>query len=162
MINPTVAALLNAHIPAELKAHHVYLALADAANRAGMFGCEAWLAQQSAEEREHMLRMLNFLRDFDQPYTIPDADAITPTAFDPDAAFTAALELERAVTAEIGQIAQEALAHRDFQSYEAMAWFVREQTDSERVLGDILARWGAASGNALEFDEWMAELVGGG
>ena len=51
MINATVAALLNAHIPAELKAHHVYLGMADAANRAGLFGCEAWFADRKRLSR---------------------------------------------------------------------------------------------------------------
>jgi len=50
-----------------------------------MFGVEKWFATQSAEEREHMIKLLTYINDFDMANTVPAAAAVPPTAVPPAA-----------------------------------------------------------------------------
>ncbi len=46
-----IAELINAHLPSELDAHHLYYMSALACNRSGFFGFEQWLKKQAESDR---------------------------------------------------------------------------------------------------------------
>lgn len=159
-INPSVAQLINEHIPHELAAHHAYLRMSLDANRLGMFGVEKWFATQSAEEREHMIKLLTYINDFDMVNTVPAAEPVPGTRYgEVLGMFTESLLLEQQVTQRISALRKAAWDVGDCLTFEFLTWFVNEQRDSETVLGDILNRLTKVTGdNLLVFDEWIGEL----
>lgn len=160
MLNPDVAALLNAHAPLEMLAQQTYLRAALDANRMGLFGLEAWLRAAALEERQHLDRLLSFLNDFDQPNDVPEADPIPSGRFaSPRAILDTALDLERAVTRSLSEVLRAAWDAGDVQSYEFIRSYLPEQTDAETEIGDLQALLAAAGANVLEFDELLGERM---
>lgn len=159
-IDTKVAQLINEHVPHELYAHHAYLRMSLDANRIGMFGVEKWFAKQSAEERDHMVKLLTYINDFDMANAIPASAAQPGTRYgDALSMFTDALVLEQSVTARISALRRAAWDAGDCLTFEFLSWFVNEQRDSEIVLGDILNRLTKSTHEQLlTFDEWIAGL----
>src|SRR5512136_2363352 len=113
-INPTVALAVLGHTPNELLAQQTYLSFSLRSQELGFFGCQSYFAHESDEEKEHLEKMLEYLNDFGQQYTVPPSPAIEPRTFDDVfSMFSAAVEMEQEVTRRLSTIANLALANGD-------------------------------------------------
>lgn len=139
-LNKKLAEALNAQVTVEFAAAHEYLSMAVYFDERNLSGCCKWAFVQADEERAHALKMVNYLHDRGVRVILQAVPA-PPTDFgSPRGAFAKALELEEANTANINNIYKLALEEADYATQSYMTWFVDEQVEEEKSIGDVLAR----------------------
>ena len=161
MIHPDCAAMINAHLPLELKASHAYLRMALEANARGFFGVEKFFQAASLEEQGHLRKLIGFINDYDMANSIPAIDEMPQGTTDIRSMFVAALGMEQAVSASFNAILNCADDEcKDFQTVAFILPMQADQTDSEIEIRDILNYLdNVAVGNLAEFDEYVGDLV---
>ena len=151
MLNKSVTAAINDQIAQEFYASHVYLSMAAWLETQSLVGFAKWMRLQADEERVHAMRLFDFVLNNGGEVQLQGIDQ-PPTTFDsPLAVMEMSLEHERGVTAAITRIYELALKEKDYPAQIEMQWFIDEQSEEERVVGDIIARMkiGGDSGTAL-------------
>ena len=151
MLNKNVAAAINDQIAQEFYASHVYLSMAAWLETQSLVGFAKWMRLQADEERVHAMRLFDFVLNNGGEVQLQGIDQ-PPTAFDSAlSVMEMSLEHERGVTATITRIYELALKEKDYPAQIEMQWFIDEQSEEERVVGDIIARMkiGGDSGTAL-------------
>ena len=129
---------LNAQIAREFAAAHQYVAIGVYYTAETFPRLAAFFYEQAEEEREHAMKMVNYLLDRE---ATPDIGAIeTPrkTFGDHVEPIKLALEQERSVTVRISELFEIARETRDYQSEQFIQWFLAEQVEEEAVMSDLL------------------------
>ena len=140
MIGDKVQAALNEQIVQELHASQYYLSMSAYFERTGYPGFARWMRVQSDEEREHALRIFDFVNDREGQVTLGRIDAPPSEFGSPLEVFQAALAHERKVTALIGKLYGLAVEEFDYPTQVMLQWFVNEQVQEEKVASDIVDR----------------------
>lgn len=138
MLSERFAEALNAQIGREFAAAHQYLAVGAYYAGSTFPQLAAVFYEQAEEEREHAMKMVNYLLDRD---AVVDFGAIAkPTTQFADhvAPITFALAQERKVTVDISGVFEIAREARDFQSEQFLQWFLEEQVEEEAKMSDLL------------------------
>jgi bacterioferritin B len=139
MLSERLVEALNAQIGREFAAAHQYVAIGAFYASATFPQLAAFFYRQAEEEREHAMKMVNFVLDRDAKV---DFGAIAQPRTDfPDhvAPIGAALDQERKVTVDISALFEIAREARDFQSEQFLHWFLEEQVEEEASMSDLLA-----------------------
>ncbi|MEM1120917.1 MAG: ferritin, partial [Bacteroidota bacterium] len=76
MISVKMAKALNAQIQLEAQASFLYLSMASWCDKEGLEGCTNFMHRQSAEEREHMLKIFQYLSEVDTHALTPAIKAV--------------------------------------------------------------------------------------
>ena len=129
---------LNAQIAREFAAAHQYTAIG--AHYAGETfpQLSEFFYEQADEEREHAMKMVNYLLDTDQRVDFAAVDAPLTEFPDHVAPIRLALEQERSVTVRISELFSIARETNDFRSEQFIHWFLEEQTEEEASMQDLL------------------------
>ena len=130
---------LNEQIAYEFAASQQYIANAVYYDSLTLPRLAAFFYAQAVEERNHALMMVNYLLDADARVTIPGiaapetdfGDIVTPVAL--------ALEQERRVSDQIGELMGVARDERDFLSEQFVQWFLKEQVEEVASMSSLLA-----------------------
>lgn len=132
-LSEEIETLLNEQIKVEAHSSAVYLAMASWCDRNG-FDCSAgYFQKQSGEEREHMLRLFNYLSDMGGQAISPEISKI-PQEFESfRSVFEQALQQEIYVTQQFNRIASNCLKVNDFVTFQFIQWFLKEQIEEEYV-----------------------------
>lgn len=147
MIGDRVEAALNEQITQEFYASHSYLSMSAWFERTGYPGFAHWMRMQADEEREHALRIFDFVNDRAGQVTLGRIDAPPSEFGSPVEVFRAALAHERKVTALIGELYRLAVEEADYPTQVMLQWFVNEQVQEEKVASDIVDRLRLAGDN---------------
>ncbi len=147
MIGDQVQAALNEQIVHELYASHYYLSMSAHFERTGYPGFARWMRAQADEEREHALRIFEFVNDREGRVSLGRIDAPPVEFGSPLDVFKAALAHERKVTALIGALYRVAVEEGDYPTQVMLQWFVNEQVEEEKVASDIVDRLRLAGEN---------------
>jgi ferritin len=140
-MNARVFAAINDQINSEFRASYSYLAMAAFCERQKFLGAASWLRLQSEEERQHGLKLFNFVlaRDGNVELKAIDKPAV---AFDSLAAvFEQALAHEQGVTAEINSLYELCFSEKAFAEMTELQWFLTEQVEEEKVAREIVAKF---------------------
>ncbi|WP_136466769.1 ferritin [Flagellimonas onchidii] len=130
--------LLNNQIKMEAHASATYLAMASWCEQNGFFTSAKFFRKQSEEEREHMMKIFDFLIDVGgSPYS-PEVTNINHDYSSIIEVFEATLEHETAVTKSIHNIVLNARKVDDITTERFLDWFVMEQVEEENTIRDIL------------------------
>nr|WP_299387214.1 ferritin [Allomuricauda sp.] len=130
--------LLNDQIKMEAKASASYLAMASWCDQNGFFTSAKFFYKQAEEEREHMMKIFNFLIDAGgSPYS-PEVTKINHDYASIVDVFETTLEHEIAVTKSIHNIVVKARELGDITTERFLDWFVMEQVEEENTIRDIL------------------------
>ena len=125
--------LLNEQIKVEAYSSSVYLAMSAWCNRHGFDGSAGFFQKQSGEEREHMLKLFNYINDLGGRAVSPEVTKI-PQEFDSfRSVFEKALEQEVFVTQQFNRMADSCLKARDFVTFQFIQWFLKEQIEEEYI-----------------------------
>lgn len=138
---------LNVQIKEELASAYLYFAMAadfEHKNRTGMAG---WMKVQAREELDHAMRIYDHLNDRGGKATLAALDAPTQTWGSPRAAFEAALKHEQYITGCIDELVKLARDVGDNAADVFLQWFVSEQVEEEKSVGEIVA-WFAQVGDS--------------
>ncbi len=129
---------LNAQIGRELAAAHQYTAMGAYYDRETFPRLAKFFYDQAGEERDHAMKMVNYLRDTNSPMKLGEISAPQTDFDDHVAPIAAALEYEKEVTVSIGKLFEIARETGDFASESFMQWFVDEQVEEEATMDSLL------------------------
>ena len=131
---------LNEQIALEGYASFLYLSMSSWCEKATLTGCAQFMARQSEEEREHMLRIFHYIYDSGE-------HALTPAIQQPPHEWTSVQEMfnevyahEQKVTASIDKLVAQAYDEKDHQTVAFLQWYVEEQREEESLMRTIIDR----------------------
>jgi ferritin len=132
--------VLNDQINLELSSAYAYVGMAAYFERTAFTGFGKWMQLQSKEEIGHANRFFKYIVERGGKVTL---QAISEPKCDyksPHDAFKASLGHEQKVSASICAIYELAVAEKDYATLSFLKWFLDEQVEEERNVGDILAK----------------------
>jgi bacterioferritin B len=153
---------LNEQVGYEFAASQQYAAIAVHYDAHTLPRLAATFYQQSVEERNHAMMLVQYLLDIGEEVRIPGIEA-PQTSFDDIAAPVAlALDQERRVTKQISALAGAAREEGDYMGEQFMQWFIKEQTEEVASMSDLLAVVERSRENPMVVEEYLARERGGG
>lgn len=148
-LSKTIAAALNAQITKEAYASQLYLSYAAWADGHGMEGVANFLFRHAQEERNHMMKILEYIlkRGGKVIITAIPAPPEAPTSINNcfEKAFTHEVDNTKAVY----KIAKMSLDEEDWATWNFMQWFVKEQTEEETLVMTLLNKMKIAGGEKI-------------
>ena len=129
---------MNHQLGSEFHSAYVYLGMSAYCEAQSLPGFATWLRAQYQEELEHAVKFYSFILDRGGRVTL-DAIEKPPTDYkSPLAVFEAALANEESVTAAIDDLYTLTDEERDYASQAFLNWFVTEQVEEEKIVGDVV------------------------
>ena len=151
---------LNEQIKHEFYSAYLYLSMAGSFEVANLPGFAHWMYKQSAEEREHAMKIFGFLLDRGQEVQLQSIDQ-PPYAFrSPLDTFEQALEHEKEISFRIHRLYELSAQEKDYPTQVLLNWFVEEQVEEEKAATGIVERLrmaGDDSGALLLLDKELSE-----
>lgn len=132
--------LINEQIWLENNASFYYLYLSTQFNLNGFSGISKFFLDQSNEEREHMLKLVEYLMDEDITPQIPNYNYLEDLdeKFDLLNHFENSLLNEKRVSSSINEIITKCKEKNDIKTENFMQWFVIEQREEENKFKSII------------------------
>jgi ferritin len=146
-----VVAGINDQIAKEFYAAYLYLAMAAYCDAESLPGFAHWMRMQYDEELGHALRLFDFLLERGERVQLKAIDKPPLKFGSPLEVIKAALAHEKKVTASINKLYETAVKEKEYPAQLMLQWFINEQVEEERSVGDIIAQLEMAgdSGPAL-------------
>jgi ferritin len=139
MINKTMQDAINEQINKELYSSYLYLSMAAYFEDKNLPGFAHWMRVQEAEEREHAMKLYDFIQERGGRVLLKAIDA-------PKTEWTSTLEVaeevsahEAKVTASIYALYETALKEKDYPAQIMLQWFISEQVEEEKNAAEIVA-----------------------
>ncbi|MGQ0680512.1 MAG: ferritin [Actinomycetota bacterium] len=128
----------NDQLMREIGAFYTYLAMSEYCDALSWPGFTAWFERQSQEEWMHAMKFRSFIQDRSgrvryQQIRAPESEFDSMLEV-----FERTLENERSVTQSIGDLYALAVEEKDFASQAFLNWFVTEQVEEEKTVGDMI------------------------
>ena len=133
-----IESLLNEQIKVEAHSSAVYLAMASWCNSNGFDNSANYFEKQSAEEREHMLKLFRYVNDLGGRAVSPEVTNVPQDFESFRGVFEQALQQEIFVTQQFNRISDRCLKAKDFVTLQFLQWFLKEQIEEEYVARRIL------------------------
>ena len=151
MPKKTIVDAINAQINREFNAAYFYLSMSAHFENQNLPGFARWMRLQHDEEVSHAMRFFDFLYDIGGSVTLQAVKKPTATWSSAKAVIRDALKHEKGVSKAINDLYALALKEKDYPAQVHLQWFVTEQVEEEKAVGDILAKMERAgdSGHAL-------------
>ena len=143
-LNANVADALNNQVNNELKAAHVYRATAAYFDAQELPGFAKWFMDHATEEVDHAMRLYDFLVKRDAKVTLDGLDQPPSEYASPEAAVSAALDMESSVTQQINQLFEVAHESGEYGAQPLLHWFLEEQVNEEDLFRRLLDQVRAA------------------
>jgi ferritin len=138
MISEKLRDALNTQVNEELQSYYIYLGIAAYFQEKNLNGFAHWMHLQAEEERNHAMRIYNFLYDRGARVNLLPLDA-PPAKWDsPLAAFEESLAHERKISGMIHDLVDLAVEESDHPTQAFLQWFVNEQVEEEATADDII------------------------
>ena len=138
MASERFVAALTEQIAREFAAAHQYIAIGNYYSAETYPQLSAFFYDQAEEEREHAMKMVNYLLDRNAKPDIGAIDAPRASFGDHVEPISIALDQERQVSVRISELFQIARDTRDYQSEQFIQWFLEEQVEEEAAMQDLL------------------------
>lgn len=138
MISKKMIKALNEQIQLEGKASFLYLSMASWCDKEGLEGCAQFMHRQSEEERQHMLKIFEYLSEVDAHALTPSIASV-PHEFDSiQDMFKMVYQHEQKVTASINRLMDIAVKENDYTTHNFLQWYIMEQREEENLMRTIL------------------------
>lgn len=162
-LQESVQNMLNEQMTMEAHSSAVYLGMSSWCHEQGLIKTGEYFKKQSAEEREHMLRIFDYMIDM-------GGRAISPTVSDVQNDFTDLksllelyLEMEIKITESFNKMTGACIKVNDFQTVKFFEWFLNEQIEEEdnaRRTLEIYELIGTELDGLFKIDHQIGELAG--
>ncbi len=129
---------LQAQVGREFAAAHQYTAIGTHYDGLTYPRLARFFYKQADEERDHAMRMINYLIDAGVQPQLGEIAAPRVGFEDHVEPIRAALEQEKQVTVQIGRLFEIARETRDYASESFVQWFVDEQVEEEASISSLL------------------------
>jgi len=130
--------LLNKQIEMEYQASTYYLHMGNWMANNGYSGTAKFLYSKASEERDHMMKIVDYVNDFLGLSIIPGTEKPLNSFNNYLSVFEFALEAEESVTKSICNIAKESANIGDYKTLNFIQWFITEQLEEEKQMMDII------------------------
>ncbi len=162
MTETSFATALNEQVGYEFAAQQQYIAVAAHYDAETLPQLATFFYRQAVEERNHAMMIVQYLLDAGHEVAIPGVEAPQSSFPDTVAPVQLALDQEKRVTQQIGNLAQLAREEGDYQGEQFMQWFIKEQVEEVSSMSDLLKIVERAKDNPLLAEEYLArEQIGG-
>jgi ferritin len=138
MISKKMSAALNKQIKEEFYSSYLYLSMSAYADNKNLKGFTHWLRLQAGEEREHGLKIMDYLLSIGETVALEAIEKPPVTFGTPKAMFEAVLKHEQKVTGLIHKLYDQAVADKDYRTQIMLQWFVNEQIEEEEQVQEVL------------------------
>ena len=147
---------LNEQIAYEFSAAQQYVAVAAHYDAHTLPRLAAFFYRQALEERNHALMMVRYLLDTGAEPIIPGVAPPQTDFADLVAPVRLALEQERRVTDQIGELAAVAREEVDYASEQFTQWFIKEQVEEVATMSGLLEVVERERDRPMEIEEYLA------
>lgn len=137
-IHPDVMDVLNDQIALEMHASASYLAMASWCDQREFVNSKAFFYKQAEEEREHGMKIFNFINDAGGAAISPAVPEVNNEFESLRDIYEKSLDQEINVTQSIYKCFSKARTTGDFASEVFLQWFVNEQVEEEDTVRSIL------------------------
>ena len=140
-MNATVQTAINEQINSEFEASYTYLAMAGFCEQQRFLGAAKWLRLQSDEERQHGLKLFDFVLARDGTVQLHRIDEPKVAFKSLAAVFEQALAHEKKVTGQINGLYELCFKEKAFAEMTELQWFLTEQVEEEKTAREIVAKF---------------------
>lgn len=140
-ITPKMQDAINEQINIEFMSSYAYLSMSAWCERASFSGSAAWMRSQSQEEKEHAMKLYEFLADRDAKIELRPIPAPTVDFASLREVFEMALKNEEDVSASINKLYELALEEKAYATAAELQWFLTEQVEEEKTARLILRKF---------------------
>ena len=140
-MNAKVFTAINDQINSEFQASYTYLAMAGFCDRQKFLGASKWLRLQSDEERQHGLKLFDFVLARDGAVELKAIAQPAENFESLPAVFEQALAHEQAVTVQINSLYELCFTEKAFAEMTELQWFLTEQVEEEKIAREIVAKF---------------------
>ncbi len=151
-ISKTLTAALNTQITKEASASQIYLSYAAWADGQGMAGLANFLFRHAQEERNHMMKMLEYILKRGAKVIITAIPAPPEAPVSINNCFEKIFTHEVDNTKAVYKIAKMSFDEEDWATWNFMQWFVKEQTEEEMLVMNLLNKMKIAGGEKITND----------
>ena len=153
-LSETLRAALNDQMTKEAHASQIYLSYASWADSEGYDGIANFLFRHANEERNHMMKLLEYILQRGAKVKIEAIPGPPPDPVNVQDCFEKVFEQEIENTKSVYRVVKMSLEEEDWATWHFMQWFVKEQTEEETLAMNLLdkikiAGGAKASGDAL-------------
>jgi ferritin len=145
-LSDTLSAGLNAQMTKEGHASQIYLSLGAWADSQGYEGVSNFLFRHAQEERNHMMKILEYILERGAKVKVETIPAPLPDPTSIQNCFEKIFEQEVDNTAGIYKLVKMSLVEEDWATWNFMQWFVKEQTEEETLALNLLDKIKIAGG----------------
>jgi ferritin len=138
LLDKTVQDAMNDQIKNELYSAYQYLAMSAYCESMNLPGFAHWMRVQFQEEMEHALKFYDFIQARRGRVLLQAVEQPVNDFHSPLEAFEQALEHEQKVTSQINDLYELAVSENDYASQTFLQWFVTEQVEEEKNVGDVV------------------------
>jgi len=124
--------ILNAQIAMEAHSSAIYLAMSAWCHQQGLVECASYFKKQSGEEREHQLRIFDYICDMGGAAISPSIPEVMHHYTSLKEVLETALEQEIKITESFNRIVDTCIKAKDFQTVKFCDWFLTEQMEEEQ------------------------------
>jgi bacterioferritin B len=147
---------LNEQIGNEFAASQQYVAIAVRYDGQTLPRLAAFFYQQSVEERNHAMMLVQYLLDVGEEVRIPGVDEPQTSFGDIVEPVALALQQEKRVSGQISALAGAAREDGDYMGEQFMQWFIKEQVEEVSSMSDLLAIVERSRENPMVVEEYLA------
>jgi ferritin len=160
-LQDTVFEMLNQQIGMEAHSSASYLAMAAWCYNQGLNGTGDYFKKQSGEEREHMMKLFDFIVDAGGLPVSPEVVNIESSYEGLRDILVKALEMEIAITQNFNRISDHCNKVKDYQTARFLHWYLDEQMEEEqqaRRAIEIYDLIGTDSGGLYRIDKEIIKM----
>ena len=137
---------LNEQLTNEAHASQIYLSYAAWADNHGYCGIAKFLFRHSQEERNHMMKLLEYILKRGAKVKVTSIPAPTADPVSVNNCFEKVFEQECDNTKAIYKLVKMSFKEEDWATWNFMQWFVKEQTEEENLAISLLDKIKIAGG----------------
>lgn len=151
-LSSTLRTALNSQMTKEAHASQIYLSYGAWADSEGYAGIANFLFRHAQEERNHMMKILEYILERGAKAKIEAIPAVPPDPTSVQDCFEKVFEQELDNTNAIYKLVKMSLDEEDWATWHFMQWFVKEQTEEETLALNLLDKIKIAGGKKASGD----------
>lgn len=151
-LSKTIAAALNAQMTKEAHASQIYLSYAAWAAGQGFSGIANFLFRHAQEERNHMMKILEFILKRGAVVEVTAIPAPSENPVSINNCFEKIFGHEVDNTKGVYKLVKMSRAEEDWATWNFMQWFVKEQVEEETLAMNLLDKMKIAGGEKMSSD----------
>jgi bacterioferritin B len=151
---------LNEQIGYEFAASQQYIACAAHFDAETLPQLAAFFYRQAVEERNHAMMMVQYLLDAGEAATVPGVKAPQTAFADITAPVALALDQEKRVSAQVGELARIARDSGDYSGEQFMQWFIKEQVEEVASMSALLTVVQRSKERPMDVEDYLAREGG--